>query len=249
MSTTAISRRDHATLSLAHRWFAFLESSAGNVEEHLGLFVKNVQLTGRRGQVRFAHGHNELAQWFRAVPDEISSHRILHCTWKEGTGAEGNLDFIVAYQTPTADGGVGGSVISYQTVVSFADDVPRFVALDKTPILPNTRHEYSPTWAEHRVYGFVHAVLGKQLTHQEAADAFRDISLAGSRVKVWAPVPEGSTAYDAFLTIGTADGSLHTAGWRFHDDGDAAFPFPQQIAPLRRLTVRDEHPLDAKGTR
>jgi hypothetical protein len=247
-----MSHRDHAAhaaLSLAHRWFAFLESSAGNVTDHLGLFANNVRLTGRRGEVRFAHGHNDLAHWFQAIPDEISSHRILHSTWTEGTGEKGNLDFVVAYQTPTADGGVGGSVISYETVVSFADDVPRFEALDKTPILPNTRHEYAPTWAEHRAYAFVHAVLGKQLTHQEAADALDDTSFAATAIEVWAPVPERSTAYDAYLTIGAADGTLHTAVWRFQDDGDSAFPVPERIARLCRLTMQDEHHPDTRRTR
>jgi len=240
---TDIALRNHAALSLAHRWFAFLESSAGNVEEHLGIFMNDVRLTGRGGQVRFAQGHGELAQWFRAVPDEISSHRILHSTWTEGPGGNGTLNFVVAYQAPAADGGVGGSVMSYETAVSFEDERPRFVALDKTPILANTRNEYAPTWAEHRVHGFVHAVLGKQLTHHKAAEAFSDISAAGSVIEVWAPVPERSTAYDAYVTIGTPDGSFHAAGWRFHDDGDAAFPVPEQIGPLRPLKVRDNHRL------
>ena len=249
MSATAgMSHRKHAVLSLAHRWFAFLESSAGNVEAHLGIFANNVQLTGRRGQVRFAHGHYELEQWFRAIPDEISSHRILHSTWTEGDSQNGNLDFIVAYQTPTAGGDVGGSVISYETVVSFEDDVPRFLALDKTPILPNTSPRYAPTWAENRVLGFIHAVLAKQLTHREASSALGDISLADSVIEVWAPVPERSAAYDAFLTISTADGYVHTAGWRFHDDGDAAFPTPERIAPFCRLKVQYQHGHDIGDT-
>jgi hypothetical protein len=246
---TGMSPKSHAALSLAHRWFAFLESPAGNVEEHLNLFGSNVQLTGRRGQLHFAHGHTELAQWFRAVPDEISSHRILHSSWTEGIGEEGTLDFLVAYQAPTADGSVGGSVISYQTVVSFAEDVPRFLALDKTPILPNTRPDYAPTWAEHRVSGFVYAILGQRLIHQKAADAIRDIPTAASKVDVWAPAPERSPAYDAFLTIGTADGTFHAAGWRFRDDGDAAFPVPEHIAPLRRLTAPDDRRRNARSTR
>lgn len=242
---TGMSRRSHAAFSLAHRWFAFLESPAGNVEEHLDLFEDNVQLTGRRGEVHFAHGHLELAQWFRAVPDEVSSHRILHSNWTERTGVEGTLDFLVAYQTPTADGSVGGSIISYQTVVAFADEIPRFVALDKTPILPNTKRVYAPTWAEHRVSGFVHALLGKQLIHAEAADALRDLTEGAPKVHVWAPAPERSPAYDAFLTIGNPDGNFHTAAWRFQDDGDTAFPAPLQIAQLRRSTVRT----DARSTR
>jgi hypothetical protein len=246
---TGMSRRSHAALSLAHRWFAFLESPAGNLEEHLDLFEDNVQLTGRRGEVRFAHGHQELAQWFRAVPDEVSSHRILHSNWLERTGVEGTLDFLVAYQAPTADGSVGGSIIRYQTVVSFVDESPRFAALDKTPILPNTKREYAPTWAEHRVSGFVHALLGKQLTHAEAADALGDLTKGASKVDVWAPAPELSPTYDAFLTIGTADGNFRTAAWRFQDDGDTAFPAPLQIAPLRRSTVQDDRRPDARSTR
>ncbi|KQR74425.1 hypothetical protein ASF98_21910 [Arthrobacter sp. Leaf337] len=216
--------------------------------EHLDLFENNIQLTGRLGEVQFAHGHLELAQWFRTVPDEVSSHRILHSNWTERTGAEGTLDFLVAYQTPTADGSAGGSVISYQTTVSFADEIPRFVALDKTPILPNTKRVYAPTWAEHRVSGFMHALLGTQLTHAEAADALCDITDGVSKVDVWAPVPERSPVYDAFLTIGTADGNFHTAAWRFHDDGDTAFPAPLQIAPLSRSTVYDDRHPDARGT-
>lgn len=246
---TGVSRSSHAALSLAHRWFAFLESPAGNLGEHLDLFEDNVQLTGRRGEVHFAHGHQELAQWFRAVPDEVSSHRILHSNWTERTGVEGTLDFLVAYETPTADGSVGGSIISYQTVVSFADEIPRFAALDKTPILPNTKRVYAPTWAEHRVSGFVHALLGKQLTHAEAGDALRDFTTGASRVDVWAPVPERSPTYDAFLTIGTADGNFHSAAWRFQDDGDTAFPTPMQIAPPRRSTVQDDPRPDARTTR
>jgi hypothetical protein len=245
---TGMSRRSHAALSLAHRWFAFLESSAGNLEEHLDLFEDNVQLTGRRGEIHFAHGRQELAQWFRAVPDEVSSHRILHSNWTERTGVEGTLDFLVAYQTPTADGSVGGSIISYQTVVSFADEIPRFVSLDKTSILPNTKRDYAPTWAEHRVSGFVHALLGKALTHAEAAGALRDLTKGASNVDVWAPAPERFPTYDAFLAIGTADGNFHTAAWRFQDDGDTAFPAPLQIVPLRRSTVQDDPHPDARIT-
>jgi hypothetical protein len=73
---TGMSSRSHAALSLALRWFAFLESPAGNVDEHLDLFEDTVQLSGRRGEVHFAHGHLELAQWFRAVPDEVSSQPL-----------------------------------------------------------------------------------------------------------------------------------------------------------------------------
>ncbi|MFJ5956466.1 hypothetical protein ACIQC5_10950 [Paenarthrobacter sp. NPDC092416] len=230
----------HAALSLAHRWFAFLETPAGNVEEHLGLFAKDVQLTGRRGQVCFAHGRAELERWFGAVPEEISSHRIIHSTWTDGEGEVGKLDFVVAYQATTAHGGVSGSIISYETVISFANDQPHFLALDKTPILPNARKEYAPTWAEHRVLGFVHAALSGQLTSQAATDALHLALSAGSNVGVWAPAPELSRVYDAFLTVGTSEGNVYTAWWRFHDDGDAAFPALERTAPLRRQTTQDD---------
>ncbi|MDR6438720.1 hypothetical protein J2790_003887 [Paenarthrobacter nicotinovorans] len=208
------------------------------------MFANDVQLTGRRGSIRFARGSKELEQWFRDVPDEFSSHRIIHSSWKAGDGHNGKLDFIVAYQSPAQDGTVSGSIISYETIISFADDRPRFLSLDKTPILPNPRMQYSPTWAEHRVLGFVHAVLGRQIACQSAAEALSTGASANSRVDVWAPVPELSSEIDAFLTIGTPEGNLLGAEWRFQDDGDSDFPAPLRIEPLRRMTTRGEEAND-----
>lgn len=151
--------RYHIALHVAHRWFAFLEAPGGNLEAHLAMFHPQVRLSGRRGGHLFASDHQSLVAWFDAVPDEVSSHHIVHSSYSIADNGDGLLSMVVAYQAK-GELGVHGSIISYETRIEFAPGAPRFIALDKTPILSNTRAEYETSWSTNRALALIHAELG-----------------------------------------------------------------------------------------
>lgn len=150
--------RYHNALHLAHRWFAFLEAPVGNMASHLSIFHPKIQLSGHRAIHSFAHDQQSLKTWFLSIPDAISSHHILHSNYLTVDNGEGLLNMVVAYQSPTHSG-MQGSIISYETRIEFYDEGARFISLDKTPILANTRLEYETSWAANRVLARVHAEL------------------------------------------------------------------------------------------
>lgn len=151
----------HVALHLAHRWFAYLEAPGGDLDTHLTMFHPQVELSGHRRSRLFAHDHESLKAWFAAVPDEVSSHHIVHSTYSTSNDGsdDGLLNMVVAYQVP-AKSGVHGSIISYQTRIEFIPGGARFIAIDKTPILPNMKPDYETSWAANRVLALMHATLG-----------------------------------------------------------------------------------------
>lgn len=224
-----LSSRHHAALHLAHRWFAFLEASGGDLQQHLTIFHPNVRLSGHRQRHVFATDHASLAAWFASIPDEVSSHHIVHSDFTELGNDQAVLHMVVAYQSPQG-GGVHGSIISYQTRVEFAGDGPRFVALDKTPILANTRSVYEPSWATNRVLALVHASLaGIAGASATLRDALGPMSLVAAHVTA----PEGAAAYEGVLTAMATDGRARA--WRIALQDDGRPPFPQPTA-LEALT-------------
>ncbi|MBO9112465.1 MULTISPECIES: hypothetical protein [Rhizobium/Agrobacterium group] len=192
-----MAKRRHIALHLAHRWFAFLEAPGGNLETHLTIFHPQVRLSGRRGSHQFANDHASLVAWFAAVPDEISSHHILHSSYATAENGDGLLSMVVAYQAK-GDEDVHGSIISYETRIEFVPGGARFTALDKTPILPNTRTEYETSWASNRVAALVHAELGSVPTSENCfrAQFGNDVR----QLTVSTVAPEGSRQYDAVIT-------------------------------------------------
>lgn len=198
MSTgTTVEQRNHIALHLAHRWFAFLEAPGGDIEAHLKMFHPQARLSGHRGTHLFAKDNQTLLGWFKSIPDEISSHHIVHSAYSDAENVEGLLSMVVAYQAPSTSG-VHGSVISYETRIEFAPGAPRFIALDKTPILPNTKSEYETSWSANRVLARVHADLGGL----DGTDG-RLVSQLGSNVRqlsALASAPEGSRTYEAIVT-------------------------------------------------
>ncbi|TCQ97187.1 hypothetical protein [Neorhizobium sp. JUb45] len=194
-----VAQRNHIALHLAHRWFAFLEAPGGSLESHLKMFHPLVRLSGHRGTHLFATDHNSLIAWFKAIPDEVSSHHIVHSSYSDDNNGEGLLSMVVAYQAPSTSG-IHGSIIAYETRIEFAPEGPRFIAVDKTPILPNTKSEYETSWATNRVLSRVHA----DLAGLEGAGADRRlISTLGSdmqKVSALTSAPEGSSAYEAIVT-------------------------------------------------
>jgi hypothetical protein len=198
MSTgTTVAQRNHIALHLAHRWFAFFEAPGGDMDAHLNMFHPQVRLSGHRGAHIFAKDNQTLLAWFKSIPDEVSSHHIVHSGYSDAENGEGLLTMVVAYQAPSTSG-VHGSIISYETRIEFAPGAPRFIALDKTPILPNTKSEYETSWAANRVLARVHADLGGL----NGADR-RLISKLGSNVRqvsALVSAAEGSRTYEAIVT-------------------------------------------------
>ncbi|TCB77269.1 hypothetical protein [Acinetobacter sp. ANC 4173] len=215
-------QRQYMALHLAHRWFAFLEAPVGDLHSHLSIFHPQVRLSGHRGHHLFAHDHDSLITWFAAVPDEISSHHIVHANFATAQNGEGHLNMVIAYQTPTASG-VHGSIISYETRIEFSAEGARFIALDKTPILANTRPEYETSWAMNRVLARVYAELA--VITESDGQLTQILGEAVSQVTVHAPVAEASTDYVAQLScISGIPASQHTLQLTVHDDGHSSLP-------------------------
>lgn len=229
MAADPFAQRRHIALHLAHRWFAFLEAAGGDMATHLAIFHPQVRLSRHRGQHLFARDHQTLVAWFAAVPDAISSHHILHSVYEDMADKGGRLAFLIAYQAP-GDDGPHGSIISYETQVEFAPGGARFVALDKTPILSNTRPEYETSWASNRVLARVHAELGAVV---EPNDALRAALCDDVRqVSALSTAPEGSRAYETLLTFVGGD-PASPRPLRLHVEDDPAAPLPdiRKVAP------------------
>ncbi|MFJ5483687.1 hypothetical protein [Pectobacterium actinidiae] len=220
--------RHHIALHLAHRWFAFLEAPVGNLDTHLEIFHKQVRLSGHRGRHLFARDHESLKAWFAAVPDVISSHHIVHSSYVSADDGDGLLSMVVAYQAP-AGSQVHGSIISYETRIVFAPDgTAQFIALDKTPILVNTRPDYETSWAKNRVLARVHAELAGITSSDDQLRAAlgKDVR----QVAVHAAAPEASRIYKALVTCNSGDPAASRAvHLTLNDDGVASLPVVEQI--------------------
>jgi len=233
MNATPTSQRHHIALYLAHRWFAFFEAPGGDLEAHLGIFHPQVRLSGHRGQRLFAQDHETLRAWFAAVPDEVSSHHILHSVYEDLAPDSGRLAFLVAYQAPGADDAVHGSLISYETQVAFGGE-PRFLALDKTPTLPNTRPTFEPSWATNRVLARLHHELGGL---GEAGDANSQVvrSAMGGNVhalSVLTNAPDGRPSYEALASwVGGTPSAPSSLRLAVRDDVRAPLPTIQPLGP------------------
>lgn len=222
-----VAKRQHVALHLAHRWFAFLEASGGDLDSHLDMFHPQVCLSGHRMKHLFASDHESLRAWFAAVPDQLSSHHIIHSDYATAENGDGLLNMVVAYQTP-GHSGIQGSIISYETQIEFAVGAPRFIALDKTPILPNRRPDYETSWATNRVLAWVHAELGGILQ----SDGYLREALGDDVRQISAHVAaaEGSTAYEALVT-GITDEltEIRSVSLKFSDDLWAPIPTMDQM--------------------
>jgi hypothetical protein len=221
-SGSTITAQHHAALHLAHRWFAFLEAPGGDLEEHLKIFHPHVQLSGRRGEHLFAKDHASLSAWFSAVPDVISSHHIVHSNYATDDRGAGLLSMVVAYQAPS-NTGTHGSIISYETRIEFGSAFPRFIMLDKTPILPNTRMHYQPSWATNRVLALIHGALAGLIEPDDGlANALGNDVL---HVHAATEAVEGSQSYEALVTmISGKPECLRVARLQLRDDVKRSTP-------------------------
>ncbi|MEW4948206.1 hypothetical protein [Pseudomonas asiatica] len=195
---SGLSKANHIALHLAHRWFAFLEAPGGDLNTHLEIFHPHVTLTGHRTNHRFAHDHESLMAWFNSIPDQVSSHHIVHSTFALAKNGDGLLDMVVAYQTPS-ESGIHGSIISYETRIEFAADAARFIALDKTPILANKRPVYETSWSSHRSLARIHAELAGLSDTSEILQRLRGEGV--ERLSAVTCAPEGSVAYQALVNF------------------------------------------------
>jgi len=233
---TTLADRRHIALHLAHRWFAFLEAPGGDLSAHLTMFHPEVRLSGHRGTHMFANDHRSLVAWFAAVPDTISSHHIVHSVYSDADNGQGVLRMVVAYQAP-GDTEPHGSIISYETRIEFAANTPRFVALDKTPTLSNTRPTYETSWATNRVLSLVHAELGgiTRSTGSLRAALGDDVRQVFAQVTA----PEGSRSYEALIT--SIDGELlgsRAVRIDIQDDIRSPLPTAKHLEPIWH-SVRD----------
>jgi hypothetical protein len=221
----AAARQHHVALHLAYRWFAFFETPGGDLDAHMAIFDPGVQLTGGRGRHLFARGHDGLRRWFANVPDALSSHHVVHstCTLAEGAGL---LTMVVAYQSPEGSG-MHGSIISYEARIAFTPSGARFKALDKTPILPDTRSSYETSWSTNRVLARVHAELGGIA----GADGTLRAALGdhSREVSARAIAPEGSPAYEALVTGYGSDPHASVRVLRLAVVDDVKAPLPQAL--------------------
>lgn len=236
-----ISARHHIALHLAHRWFAFLEQPGGDLEAHLAIFSPQVRLSGHRGSHLFARDRGSLATWFASIPDARSSHHIVHSNYSTIEGGDGLLNMVVAYQSP-AGPGMHGSIISYETRIEFMPGGGRFVALDKTQILVNTRLDYETSWSTNRVLARVYAELGDitKSDGQLCAVLGRDVR----QVHAQAAAPEGSRVYNAVVTgVGGDPAVVRTVHLTFTDDVKASMPRIERIEPCsRRAYAKNAEP-------
>lgn len=219
----------HLALHLAHRWFAFLEAPGGDLNSHLRMFHPQVRLSGYEKKHIFADDHETLTAWFAAVPDQISSHHIIHSDYAVASNGEGVLNMVVAYQAP-GNPGMHGSIISYETRIDFSEGVPRFVALDKTPILSNRRPDYETSWASNRVLSWVHAELGGIIP----SDGYLRELLGNDvrQISAHVAVPEGSRTYGA-LVVGITGSAAEARAvhLKFSDSLSTSIPMLEHIAP------------------
>lgn len=225
-------RQYNVALHLAHRWFAYLEAPGGDLDTHLTMFHPQVQLSGHRGSHLFAHDHESLKAWFAAVPDEVSSHHIVHSTYSTANddSGDGLLNMVVAYQAP-AKSGVHGSIISYQTRIEFIPGGARFIALDKTPILPNTKPDYETSWASNRALALVHAALGGITVPDGKLRAALGDDVR--QIFVHTTAPEGSKAYEALVTCLSGDpAATQVTRLKLTDNGKETMPTVKQIEAL-----------------
>lgn len=219
--------RHHIALHLAHRWFAFLEAPGGDLETHLAIFNPQVRLSGHRGSHLFARDHQSLATWFASIPDTRSAHHVVHSNYATTDGGDGLLNMVVAYQSP-AGPSVHGSIISYETRIEFVPGGARFIALDKTPILVNTRLTYETSWSANRVLARVHAELGGIVKSDGRLHALlgRDVR----QVHVHASGPEGSSAYQAVVTgIGGEPPAIRTVHLELTDNVKSPVPMVERV--------------------
>jgi hypothetical protein len=233
LQSKGMTSRHHIALHLAHRWFAFLEAPGGNLGTHLAMFHPGVRLSGHRGTHEFARDHTSLVAWFAAVPDVISSHHIIHSVYSTADNGEGMLSMVVAYQSP-ANAGVHGSIISYQTRIEFAPEGARFIALDKTPILPDTRLNYETSWSTNRTMALVHAELAGVIR----SDGRLRTALGGCvrHVSARATSPEASASYEALVTsIGAASSEMVAVRLKIVDDIGSALPTVENIQVVENL--------------
>lgn len=220
-SVAPMSKANHIALSLAHRWFAYLEAPGGDMVRHLTMFHPNVQLSGHRVNHIFADDHDSLKAWFASVPDLVRSHHIIHSSFSLAANGDGLLDMIVAYQAP-GEARMQGSIISYETRIDFAPEAPRFIALDKTPILPNRRASYETSWATNRVLSRLHAALGGITDADDALCAALGYEVL--QISAIAAAPEGSSAYDAIVSVVGKDAQIRNV--RLHLSDSVAKPLP-----------------------
>lgn len=223
-------RRQHIALHLAHRWFAFLEAPGSDLDVHLTIFHPQVLLSGNRGGHLFARDHESLKAWFAAVPNGVSSHHIVHSNYSTADDGDGLLNMVVAYQSPS-NSGMHGSIISYQTRIEFASGSARFTALDKTPILSDTKSEYHTSWSTNRVLARVHAELGG-ITKSDGK-LLAVLGSGSTQVSAYVTATEGSPAYEALVTCAGGDkADISAVCLKLKDDGKEPMPTIEQIEVL-----------------
>ncbi|WP_118137023.1 hypothetical protein [Oceanicella sp. SM1341] len=227
-------RAQHDALHLAHRWFAFFEAPGGDLERHLEIFDPQVRLSGHQGRRLFADDRDSLAAWFSTVPGERSSHHILHATFESAPRRQSRLNMLVAYQAVRPEG-VQGAIIRYETELSHGPGGTRFLALDKTPILPDTQANFAPSWAANRVLALAHAALA-ELPGSDAR-LRETLGASTSQLQVRANVPEGSPRYHALLSaVGTdAAGGCHLM-LELEDDVSGPLPALSRIIQAERTS-------------
>ncbi|WP_108260660.1 hypothetical protein [Mangrovicoccus ximenensis] len=216
-------RQQHDALHLSHRWFAFFEAPGSALAPHLEIFAPQVRLSGHQGRHLFADDLQSLADWFGTVPDERSSHHILHATFGPAPAGQSQLHMLVAYQAARPEG-VQGAIIRYETRLSHGPEGARFLALDKTPILPDTCPTFSPSWAANRVLALAHAALAER----PGSDARlrKALGSTAGQMRVQADAAEGSPCYQAMLSASDPDAEIGR-NLLLQLEDDAAAPLPQ----------------------
>ncbi|MGR3375166.1 hypothetical protein [Salipiger abyssi] len=137
---------------------------------------------------------------------------------------------LVSYQAERPES-VQGAIIRYETRLSHGAEGARFLALDKTPILPDAHPAFEPSWAANRVLALVHASLADLACGDPR---LREVlSAAVAPMQVRADVVEGSVHYQALLNSSAPN---MAAGRSFlldlEDVAEATVPRMRRIAYL-----------------
>lgn len=143
--------RLHASIDIAHRWFAFFEGQTESVAQHLAIFTPDVRLV-HAGRQLLAEGSAAMARWLGSVPWEEDAHVITEPRFRQTGPDSAELDMTVHYQVLGNDGRLGGAVIAYHTQLRFdRQDRAAFHFIQKTPVAPNPAQYFAPSFAANRL--------------------------------------------------------------------------------------------------
>jgi hypothetical protein len=120
-----------------------------SVEEQLDIFDDDIRLV-HAGQHLLASGKDQMKAWLNSVGLETSSHFVKNIDIYMLKPNVYEVTWQTPYQAIRSDGRVGGSIIRYQTLITFTPSCgARFTFIQKTPFENNPNTQFTPSFGEH----------------------------------------------------------------------------------------------------